>query len=306
MTDKTERLNQIGKAMQAAWGRIKRAQARAWGDWMVIGEGLMEGRNWAMDQAGTNRPEGKGYVMAYGEWLRRYRVDDMDKSDRAKILQIMEERAAVEEWRATLTDTERRNLNNPTVVWRRWTAATRVRKPKAVAYSAATEMSRARRTVEEQEARIKELQEEIEDVRENALGSATADQLVDALLDLVRNQPTEELHQSLSRLAAGLKEKQQGKPKVSRARKVRQHNDETARRRRTAAARDLRIGAESDHTFRDSRGSTIGTAQTDSQGTTTFRDERGKSTGTVSCDSSGTVTFRDARGRTVRTAFPPR
>jgi hypothetical protein len=86
---------------------------------MTIGEGLLEGRRWAMQQAGTNRPEGKGYVVAYAEWLKRYRVDDMDKSDRAKLLQLMEERPAVEEWRATLTDYERRNLNNPTIAWRK-------------------------------------------------------------------------------------------------------------------------------------------------------------------------------------------
>jgi len=40
-----------------------------------------------------------GYVTAFGEWLKRYRVDDMGKSDRAKLLQLTEERPAVEEWR---------------------------------------------------------------------------------------------------------------------------------------------------------------------------------------------------------------
>ena len=109
-----EKLEQIGKAMMLAWGRIKKAQARMWGDWMTIGEGLLEGRRWAMQMAGTNKPEGRGYVTAYAEWLKRYRVDDMDKSKRAKLLQLMEERPGVEEWRATLTDYERRNLNNPT------------------------------------------------------------------------------------------------------------------------------------------------------------------------------------------------
>jgi len=65
----------------------------------------------------------KGYVTNFGEWLARYKVDDMDKSDRAKLLQLMEERPAVEEWRATLPDYERRTLNHPVIVWRKWTAA---------------------------------------------------------------------------------------------------------------------------------------------------------------------------------------
>jgi hypothetical protein len=39
----------------------------------------------------------QGFVIAYSEWLKRYKVDDMDKSGRAKLLQLMEERPAVEE-----------------------------------------------------------------------------------------------------------------------------------------------------------------------------------------------------------------
>src|SRR5262249_49733535 len=74
------------RLMQAAWTRVKKAQSRLWGDWMTIGEGLLEGRRWAMQVAGTNKPEGKGYVTAFGEWIKRYKVDDMDKSDRAKLL----------------------------------------------------------------------------------------------------------------------------------------------------------------------------------------------------------------------------
>jgi hypothetical protein len=161
--DNSENLDRIGRAMQAAWSRVKKAQSRLWSEWMVIGEGLLEGRRWAMHVAGANRPEGKGFVMAYSEWLKRYKVDDMDKSDRAKLLKLMEERPAVEEWRATLTDYDRRNLNNPTIVWRKWTAATRVKKPKSrTAGVSATEHGRARATIEQLQARIEELEQELE------------------------------------------------------------------------------------------------------------------------------------------------
>jgi hypothetical protein len=133
------------------------------GDWMNVGEGLLEGRRRAMQRAGTNKPGGKGYIMAYAEWLQRYGVADMDKSDRAKLLQLMEERAAVEEWRATLTDSERRNINNPTIAWRKWTAATRVKKPKPRSVGiSASEAGRARATIEQLQARIEELEEELE------------------------------------------------------------------------------------------------------------------------------------------------
>ena len=85
----------------------------------------------------------------------------MDMSDRAKLLQLMEERAAVEEWRATLTDHERRNLNNPVMVWRKWTAATKVKKPKPrSAGASASEHGRAKEMIQQQQARIEELEEE--------------------------------------------------------------------------------------------------------------------------------------------------
>jgi hypothetical protein len=160
-----DNLEHIGHAMMLAWGRIKKAQARLWGEWMTIGEGLMEGRRWAMRQAGTNKPEGKGYTLAYGEWLKRFKVDDMDKSDRAKLLQLMDERPAIEEWRASLPDRERRSLNNPTIVWRKWTAVTRVKKPRPVAVSPVLEAAHARADAVALAARIEELEQELETAR---------------------------------------------------------------------------------------------------------------------------------------------
>ena len=96
---------------------------------------------------------------------------DLDQipSLRAKLLQLMEERPAVEEWRATLTDYERRNLNNPVTVWRKWTAATRVKKPKPhTASVSSTEHGRARAAIEELQARNAELEEELKAAREPA------------------------------------------------------------------------------------------------------------------------------------------
>lgn len=170
-----ESLNQYGKAMQAAWARLKRAEAKLWSEWMTIGDGLLEGRRWAMRIAGAERPEGKGYNTAFAEWLKRYHVDDMDKSDRAKLLQIMEERPAVEEWRATLTATERRHLNNPVIVWRKWSAANRVKKPKSrTAGFSASEMGRARDHIEQQSERIAELEQELATAKETTVAKLEA------------------------------------------------------------------------------------------------------------------------------------
>jgi hypothetical protein len=157
-----DHLEQMGIAMMKAWARVKKERKRRWSEWMIIGEGMVEGRNWAIRQAGSNGPEGKGYNLAFAEWLTRYKVDDMDKSDRAKLLQLMEERPAVEAWRADLPDEERLNLNNPTSVWRKWNATTRVKKPKSPdAALSAGESRRARGLIEQLQARVEELEQEL-------------------------------------------------------------------------------------------------------------------------------------------------
>src|SRR5262249_34932258 len=86
----------------------------------------------------------------------------MDKSDRAKLLQLMEERPAVEEWRAGVPDYERRTLHHPVNVWRQWTAATRVKKPRQrTASVSASEHGRAQAIIEQLQARNAELEEEL-------------------------------------------------------------------------------------------------------------------------------------------------
>jgi hypothetical protein len=65
------------------------------------------------------------------------------------------------------TDYERRNLNNPTIAWRKWTAATRVKKPKPrSAGVSATEHGRAQGTIDQQQARIEELEQEVASARQ--------------------------------------------------------------------------------------------------------------------------------------------
>src|SRR5262249_5299298 len=76
---------EAGERMQSACRRIKRAEARFWTDWVMGGEGLVAGRRWALRVARTDRPEGARYQAAFGEWLRRYGVHDLDKSDRKRL-----------------------------------------------------------------------------------------------------------------------------------------------------------------------------------------------------------------------------
>jgi hypothetical protein len=115
--DERDRVSRQGAE---AWRRLKKE--KSWVDWVKVGEALLVGRDWAMHQAGTNQPTGKGYNVAFGEWLSKYKLDDMDKGDRSRLFKVMDNLPMIEEWRRTLTLTERLKLNHPNAVLRKWQA----------------------------------------------------------------------------------------------------------------------------------------------------------------------------------------
>jgi hypothetical protein len=102
-----------------------------WHDWLSVGEAVRIGREWAMNQVGTNKPEGKAYNTTFGEWLKKYKLDDMDKGDRSRLFSVMDNLPAIEEWRAALTQTERLKLNHPNAILRKWKAFIEPEKPKS-------------------------------------------------------------------------------------------------------------------------------------------------------------------------------
>lgn len=104
-----------------AWRRLK--TGKSWRDWVAVGEAMVAGRNWAMNQAGTNAPIGKGYNLVFGEWLVQYKLDDTDKGDRNRLFTCMDNLGMIEEWRKTLTQTQRLALNHPNAVLRKWQKA---------------------------------------------------------------------------------------------------------------------------------------------------------------------------------------
>lgn len=104
-----------------AWRRLKRE--KSWGDWLKVGEALQVGREWAMNWAARNKPEGKAYTIALTEWLTKYKLDDMDKGDRSRLYAVMDNLPMIEEWRQRLTITERLKFNHPNAVLRKWKAS---------------------------------------------------------------------------------------------------------------------------------------------------------------------------------------
>jgi hypothetical protein len=119
--DELDRVSALGRA---AWQRLKKD--KSWSDWMAVGEALKIGRQIAMHAANTEEPQGRRYNEIFGEWLIKYRLNDMDKSDRAKLFAVMEHRREIDSWRESLPTHERLKLNHPASVLRSWRTATKV------------------------------------------------------------------------------------------------------------------------------------------------------------------------------------
>jgi hypothetical protein len=107
---------------RAAWERLK--DGRSWDDWMMTGEAVLIGRSECLGATHTNDLNSKRYRDAFSEWMEVNGFGEMDKGERARLFECLDNRAAIEAWRATLTGPERRRLNHPQSVLRRWRART--------------------------------------------------------------------------------------------------------------------------------------------------------------------------------------
>ena len=103
---------------QEAWARLR--QELAWEDWLAVGEALRLGRHLAMLEARTNEPSGKRYQAIYGDWLRQNGFDEIDKGDRSRLFDCLENLSAIHGWRQTLPLNQRVRLNHPNSIWRNW------------------------------------------------------------------------------------------------------------------------------------------------------------------------------------------
>jgi hypothetical protein len=58
-----------------------------------------------------------------GCWLRENGLGDVTPAERYKLLRILENLAAISQWRDTLPDKMRRKLNHPGAIWSHWRKA---------------------------------------------------------------------------------------------------------------------------------------------------------------------------------------
>jgi hypothetical protein len=117
------------RAGQEAWQRLR--SNATWEDWKQVGKAHVIGRAAAMREAHVNRPTGRRYNECFGAWQRKFGFENLDKGDRARLFEVMDRLAEIEDWLATLTTTERLRLNHPSSITRRWKALTVIPNPDA-------------------------------------------------------------------------------------------------------------------------------------------------------------------------------
>ena len=119
--------SEVVRQGKAAWSRLKQGSG-SWSDWVLVGHALIEGRAIAMRHAGTTSPAGRGYSDAFGDWLLGNHLD-LPAPTRAKLLVLMGNLAEIEQWRLTLTPTERLRMNHPGAVLKNYRRATGIKPP---------------------------------------------------------------------------------------------------------------------------------------------------------------------------------
>jgi hypothetical protein len=110
------------RAGRDAWQAIGKAQS--FEAWRSIGAALAIGKAHALRVTGANRAAGQRYCREFGKWVRKYGFGQMPKSTRSVAIQLHENATAIEEWRATLPERQRRRLVHPLSNVRAWQAST--------------------------------------------------------------------------------------------------------------------------------------------------------------------------------------
>jgi hypothetical protein len=110
------------RAGRDAWAEINRAASFT--GWVAVGKALAVGRDFALRVTGANRPEGRRYCAEFSQWIEQHGFAGMQKSVRSVAIELAENIEAVEQWRATLPERQRRRLMHPLSNVRRWRAST--------------------------------------------------------------------------------------------------------------------------------------------------------------------------------------
>lgn len=101
-----------------AWQAIGKAQT--FERWKEIGAALAIGKAHALRATGANRPWGRNYSRAFCDWIQTHHFERMPAPTRSVAIELHENVEAIEAWRDTLPERQRKRLVHPLSVTRRW------------------------------------------------------------------------------------------------------------------------------------------------------------------------------------------
>jgi hypothetical protein len=105
------------------WEAIGRAES--FENWKAIAAALVIGRDFALRSSGANSTNGRIYTWALKGWLdQNFGLRPMPKQTRYWCLQLNDNLLAIEQWRTSLSERQRRRLVTPVAVVRHWQRAT--------------------------------------------------------------------------------------------------------------------------------------------------------------------------------------
>jgi hypothetical protein len=80
---------------------------------------------YALRITGANAAWGRNYSRAFSDWIKQHGFDKMPAATRSVAIELHENANAIEAWRATLSEKQRRRLVHPLSNVQRWRAATK-------------------------------------------------------------------------------------------------------------------------------------------------------------------------------------
>lgn len=182
-------------------------------DWLAYGPGLMIRRRMAMRIAFVNKPEGRGYVMAFNQIMKHDGLDGMDKTSLTAVLWLHddpERMSTLREIRDTMTVGERARLNSPITARQRVEKVLKAREGGTEEAMKTSPMFILKRQVAEQNRQIAHLKEELAsaETRDGSLFDLKRDSADDIVNTIIGNVSAHKATTIAKGVLAALKKKQ--------------------------------------------------------------------------------------------------
>lgn len=160
-------------------------------DWLDLYPGLIIRRRLAMKIAHVNKPEGRGYALAFGQLMAADGLDDMDKTARSAVLWLgddAERLAILRAIRDEMTPGQRARLNSPISARQKVEQVLKARdNPDGNPNKKASALSILKRQNDEFVRKVAHLEEKLAAAEQGSLFDLKNDTAKDIALTIVKN-----------------------------------------------------------------------------------------------------------------------